>query len=246
MTTDAADITDVENFGIAHEQHVTVSIAALDTTKTAPGWIHSKAIKPVDAETLAKRWLIPASHAARTVDRTTQQGVCTMLNPTLIACCIALVCLTLFLATQCLLGQNQKKATSVARSLPPIIAPSIAALNGHAVKAADILNAYISAPIKEIVWCALGPEFGPDAGKPAIIVRALYGLKSPGAAFYAHLADCMQHHGYTSSPANPDLWYKEVMQPVTGVLYYSYILIYVDDILCIHHDAMPVLDKHDK
>jgi hypothetical protein len=37
-----------------------------------------------------------------------------------------------------------------------------------------------------------------------------------------------------------------VKQPVTGVLYYSYILIYVDDILCIHHDPMPVLDKLDK
>jgi hypothetical protein len=53
----------------------------------------------------------------------------------------------------------------------------------------------------------------------------------------------MQHLGYTSCPANPDLWYKEVTQPVTGELYYSYILINVDDISCIHHDAMPVLDK---
>jgi hypothetical protein len=34
-----------------------------------------------------------------------------------------------------------------------------------------------------------------------------------------------------------------VKQPVTGVLDYSYILIYVDDILCIHHDTMPMLDK---
>jgi hypothetical protein len=37
----------------------------------------------------------------------------------------------------------------------------------------------------------------------------------------------MRHLGYTSCPADPDLWYKEVKQPVTGVLYYSYILIYV-------------------
>ncbi len=86
MTTDAADITNDENFGIALDQHVTVSIAALDTTKTAPGRIHSKAGKPVDAETLAKHWLIPANHTARTVDRTTQRGVRTMLNPTL-SCC---------------------------------------------------------------------------------------------------------------------------------------------------------------
>jgi hypothetical protein len=123
------------------------------------------------------------------------------------------------------------------------IALIIAALNDLEVKAADILNAYISALIKEKVWCTLDQEFGPDASKSAIIVRALYGLKSTGAAFHAHLADCMQHLGYTSCPADPDLWYKEVKQPVTGVPYYSYILIYVDDILCIHNEAMPVLDK---
>jgi hypothetical protein len=69
------------------------------------------------------------------------------------------------------------------------IALTIATLNDLEVKVADILNAYISAPIKEKVWCALGPDFGPDAGKSAIIVHALYGLKSTGAAFHAHLAD---------------------------------------------------------
>jgi hypothetical protein len=68
MTTDTTDITNDENFGIALEQHVTVNVAALDTTKTALRWIHSKAGKPVDAETLAKHWLIPVNCAARTVD----------------------------------------------------------------------------------------------------------------------------------------------------------------------------------
>jgi hypothetical protein len=123
------------------------------------------------------------------------------------------------------------------------IALTLATLNDLEVKAADILNAYISAPIKEKVWCVLGPDFGSDAGKSAIIVCTLYGLKSAGEAFHAHLVDCMQHLSYMPCPANPDLWYKEVKQPVTGVSYYSYILIYVDDISCIHHDAMPVLDR---
>jgi hypothetical protein len=123
------------------------------------------------------------------------------------------------------------------------IALTLAALNYLEVKAADILKSYISAPIKEKVWCALGSEFGPNTGKSAIVIHALYGLKSAGAAIHAHLADCMQHLGYTSCPANLDLWYKEVKRPVTGVLFYSYILIYVDHILCIHHYAMPVLDK---
>jgi hypothetical protein len=43
MTTDATDITNDKNFGIALEQHLTISVATLDTTKIAPGWIHSKA-----------------------------------------------------------------------------------------------------------------------------------------------------------------------------------------------------------
>jgi hypothetical protein len=71
MTTDVADITDDENFGIALKQQVTISVAALDTTKTAPGQLHSKAGKPVDAEMLAKHWLIPANRAVRTVNRST-------------------------------------------------------------------------------------------------------------------------------------------------------------------------------
>jgi hypothetical protein len=106
--------------------------------------------------------------------------------------------------------------TSVVSRETVRIALTIAALNDLKVKAADILNTCISAPIKEKVWCALGPEFGPDASKSAIIVHALYGLNSAGAAFHAHLAECMQHLGYTFCPANLDLWYKEVKQQQLG------------------------------
>jgi len=52
----------------------------------------------------------------------------------------------------------------------------IAALNDLDVKVGNALNAYITAPVKEKVWTVLGPEFGPDAGRSAIIVRVLYGL----------------------------------------------------------------------
>ena len=76
------------------------------------------------------------------------------------------------------------------------------------MKAADIMNAYITAPTKEKIWTTLGPEFGNDADKKAIIVRALYGLKSSGAAFRNHLAECMYNLGYKSCLADPDLWYK--------------------------------------
>jgi hypothetical protein len=75
--------------------------------------------------------------------------------------------------------------------------------------AVDVLNAYITAPCRDKIWTTLGKEFGDDCGRKAIVVRALYGLKSSGAAFRAHLAGCMHGMGYMSCPAYPDLWLKE-------------------------------------
>ncbi len=60
---------------------------------------------------------------------------------------------------------------------------TFASLNDLEVKVGDVLNAYITAQVKEKVWTIFGLEFGLDSGKSAIIVRALYGLKSAGAAF---------------------------------------------------------------
>ena len=69
---------------------------------------------------------------------------------------------------------------------------TLAALNDLEVKYGDVLNAYITAPVKEKIWNYLGPEHGNNEGKKAIIVRALYGLKSSGAAFRAHLCEFME------------------------------------------------------
>ncbi len=43
--------------------------------------------------------------------------------------------------------------------------------------------------------------------------------------------------------ADPDLWLKAVTRPDNNVCYYAYILCYVDDILCINHDPMSVMDE---
>ncbi len=63
------------------------------------------------------------------------------------------------------------------------LALTFASLNDREIKVGDVLNAYITAPVKEKVWTILGPEFGLDSGKSAVIVHALYGLKSAGAVF---------------------------------------------------------------
>jgi hypothetical protein len=118
----------------------------------------------------------------------------------------------------------------------------MAALNDLKVKVGGVLNAYITVHITEKVWTVLGLEFGIDASKSAIIVRALYGLKSAGAAFHAHLALFMRQMGYTSCKADPDLWYKAETRPADNFRYYAHILCYVDDILCVHHGPMSVLN----
>ena len=48
------------------------------------------------------------------------------------------------------------------------------------------------APNRENIWTVLGPEFGDNSGKSAIIVKSLQGLTSAIASFRAHLAQCMQ------------------------------------------------------
>jgi hypothetical protein len=53
----------------------------------------------------------------------------------------------------------------------------------------------------------------------------------------------MRQTGYTSCKADPNLWLKAVTRPEDNVHYYTYILCYVDDILCIHHDPMSVMNE---
>jgi hypothetical protein len=53
----------------------------------------------------------------------------------------------------------------------------------------------------------------------------------------------MRQMGYTSCKADPDLWLKVVTRPEDNVRYYTYTLCYDDDILCIHHDPMSVMNE---
>jgi hypothetical protein len=106
----------------------------------------------------------------------------------------------------------------------------IAALNNLQVLVADIGNAYLNAPNHERVYAIAGKEFGSRAGERVVIVRALYGLKSAGAAWRAHFASSLTTIGYKSYLADPDVWLREATKS-DGVPYYEYLIIYVDDIL---------------
>ena len=76
------------------------------------------------------------------------------------------------------------------------IALTITALNDLEVKGSDVQNAYLTAPCAEKIYTRLGPEFGLDKDKLAVIVHALYGLKSAGASFGRHISDCMRTMGF--------------------------------------------------
>ena len=126
------------------------------------------------------------------------------------------------------------------------IALTIAALNDLEVKASDVQNAYLTGPCAERIYTRLGPKFGPDQGRLAVIVRALYGLKSAGASFGRHISDCMRTMGFEPCKADPDLWFRLATRPDDGFKYYDYVLLYVDDCLAISHNAIAVLEQLDK
>ena len=84
---------------------------------------------------------------------------------------------------------------------------------------------------RDNIWTRAGSEFGSEAGTIIIFRMALYGLKSSGAAFRAHLANTLNDIGFLSTKVDPDVWYRPAVKP-NGFEYYEYILCYVDDILC--------------
>jgi hypothetical protein len=118
---------------------------------------------------------------------------------------------------------------------------TIAALNDLDVLGADISNTYLTAPTTEQVWTILGAEWRPDAGKRAIIVRALYGLKSSGAAYHNHFASYLRKLKFHSCLADPDVWLRLGWRQ-DGTEYYEYLLVYVDDLLAISEQPKLILD----
>ena len=120
------------------------------------------------------------------------------------------------------------------------IALTIAALNGLSTRSCDIQNAYLTAPCREKIWTVAGPEFGSRRGQKMIIVRALYGLKSSGAAFRAFLSEALYDIGYVPSLADPDVWLRPAIKQ-DGFKYWEYLLCYVDDILSISEKPLETL-----
>jgi hypothetical protein len=125
------------------------------------------------------------------------------------------------------------------------VALTLSALNDLDVKMDDNKNAYLAAPLAKKVRTVLGPKFVDDAMKRALVLQALYGLKSVGAVFRNHLVEYMKHMGWKPCCIDHDLWRKADTCHDDGVMYWAYILICVDGILCVYHDHCMPLTKMD-
>ena len=113
----------------------------------------------------------------------------------------------------------------------------IAALNDLDIKMCDIGNAYLNAETRERLWFQAGNEWGDRSGCPVIIVRALYGLKSSGAEWKKTFAEYIRYTlGFEPCIGADDNVYIKAEKDNDGNEYYSYLIVYVDDVLLIHKD----------
>ena len=112
---------------------------------------------------------------------------------------------------------------------------TLAALNGVEIRLADIGNKYLNAKCPEKIWTVAGTKFVSEKVKVMLVVRAIYGLKSSGAAWRQMFAQTLRDLAYVSSKADPDVWLKSKTKP-DGTEYYAYVLVYVDDVLHLHQD----------
>ncbi|GKY96005.1 hypothetical protein MPSEU_000561000 [Mayamaea pseudoterrestris] len=126
------------------------------------------------------------------------------------------------------------------------IAFLLAALNDYEICCADIQNAYISAPCREKIWTKCGPEFDSShQGQRAVIVRALYGLKSAARAFGSYLAETLRDLGWEPCRGEPDVRMRSRTK-ANGEKIWEYLLVWTDDLLMLGLDPKQGLEEINK
>jgi Reverse transcriptase (RNA-dependent DNA polymerase) len=126
------------------------------------------------------------------------------------------------------------------------IALLIASLNDMEVMTADVQGAYLNAPCHERVYTICGREFGVEnTGRIAVIVKALYGLKTSAYAWREHLSQTLRELGFRACIADNDVWMRPVESKSRGKLY-EYILVYTNDLLCVSLQPQEILNSLDQ
>ena len=117
-----------------------------------------------------------------------------------------------------------------------------AIVNDLNILTADVGNAYLNAKTTEKYYVIAGAEFGPDEGKRALIVRALYGLKSSGAAWHAHFSETLTALKFEPCRADFDVWKRPAIKK-NGEPYYEYVLVYVDDLIHVSEEPAVLMKQ---
>ena len=81
----------------------------------------------------------------------------------------------------------------------------IAVKTGLNLMAANVANAFGTAPCWEKIWTVAGSEFGPKQGSVIRINRAIYGLATRRRLFHEFLGDLLQHMGFDPCRDDQDL-----------------------------------------
>ena len=116
----------------------------------------------------------------------------------------------------------------------------IAALNGLDILEADTRNLYLNAPCREKIYFTSGTGFGNRKGAIVVVVRALYRLKYSGDSWRVNCANTMRDMDFLPLEANPDVWIQNTTKS-NGFKYWKYILICVDNVLCVSEHSGKVM-----
>jgi hypothetical protein len=119
----------------------------------------------------------------------------------------------------------------------------VAAVNGYDIITVDVQNYYVQATSLGKYVAVAGDEFGDDKGKRALLLRALYGFKSSGASWPAHIAHNLTDMNFTPSHGELDVWMRMAFNQTKKASYWEYLLVYVDDLLDIGLYPRPNLYK---
>ena len=122
------------------------------------------------------------------------------------------------------------------------LAFTIAAMNNLNACAADISTAFLCGKAREKVCIMAGKEFGPLAGKPLIVDKSCYGLKSSAAAFHSHCSEKIRRMGFKPSKMDPDLYIRKAKNKD----HYEMLACYVDDIIAFSEHPGEIIDEFRK
>ena len=116
-------------------------------------------------------------------------------------------------------------------------------LNDLEISSCDIGNAYLNAECREKIWFEAGPELGEEEGTAMIICRALYGLKSSGAAWRSLFSSFIIHQlGFEPTVVDADVYRRKSIK-ANGEAYYELLLCYVDDVLLVSEAPAVVMEQ---